>query len=215
MLLSKPGSESADGLGISKTAVFFDFCANRCEKMREMDYGQKPRSMKIILSAALVGLFAAGIVCVLLGAPKPAAGHPAMAQNNAPARPASPSRSERPTPQTVQPGDLAKELTGSSKPTVVCVSSRALYEGGHVPGASFHGDASTSEGLKDLRKWAQDVPRASNVVLYCGCCPLTQCPNLRPALVALRQMGFTHVKALWLQTDFNSDWIAKGYPVEK
>src|ERR1700730_12022728 len=66
MLLSKPGSESPDGLAISKTAVFLDFCASRCEKMREMDYGQRPRSMKIILSAALVGLFAAGILCVLL-----------------------------------------------------------------------------------------------------------------------------------------------------
>jgi thiosulfate/3-mercaptopyruvate sulfurtransferase len=176
---------------------------------------QKPRSMKIVLSAALFGLFATGIVCVLLGASRPAAGHSAAAQNTPRARPAPSSPPERPTPQTLQPADLVKELTSSSKPTVVCISSRALYEGAHVPGASFHGDASTSGGLKDLRKWAQDVPRSSNVVLYCGCCPVAQCPNLRPALMALRQMGFTRVRVLRFQTDFNSDWIAKGYPVEK
>jgi hypothetical protein len=28
-------------------------------------------------------------------------------------------------------------------------------------------------------------------------------------------MGFTHLRVLLLPTDFNTDWITKGYPVEK
>ena len=31
----------------------------------------------------------------------------------------------------------------------------------------------------------------------------------------MRDMGFTHLRVLILPNDFNTDWIAKGYPVEK
>ena len=120
--------------------------------------------------------------------------------------------------QTVQPADFAKELastTARDKPTVVCVGFRPLYQGAHVPGASFHGSGSTAQGLEDLKTWAKDLSRSSNIVLYCGCCPLGHCPNIRPAFVAVRDMGFTHLRVLMLPNDFNTDWISKGYPVEK
>ena len=82
--------------------------------------------------------------------------------------------------QTVQPQDLLKELASAShRPVVVCVGFHPLFEGAHVPGAVFHGSASASEGLDDLKKWAQSVPRSANVVVYCGCCPMTHCPNIR------------------------------------
>lgn len=120
--------------------------------------------------------------------------------------------------QTVQPADFAKELTsatGENKPTVVCVGFRPLYGGAHIPGASFHGAASTAQGLEDLKTWAKDLPRSANIVLYCGCCPLGHCPNIRPAFAAMRDMGFTRLRVLILPNDFNADWIEKGYPVEK
>jgi thiosulfate/3-mercaptopyruvate sulfurtransferase len=124
--------------------------------------------------------------------------------------------------QTVQPSELAKELAnedgasrGEGKPTVVCVAPRVLYEGGHIPGALFHGAGSTPQGIDDLKKWAQGVPRSTNIVLYCGCCPLDHCPNLRPAFLALRDMGFTHLRALLIPTNFYTDWVTPGYPVEK
>jgi thiosulfate/3-mercaptopyruvate sulfurtransferase len=120
--------------------------------------------------------------------------------------------------QTVQPADFAKELssaTGENKPTVVCVGFRPLYQGAHIPGASFHGAASTAQGLEDLKTWAKDLPRSANIVLYCGCCPLGHCPNIRPAFAALRDMGFTRPRVLILPNDFNTDWIEKGYPVER
>ncbi|MGH9763412.1 MAG: hypothetical protein ACREAC_21485, partial [Blastocatellia bacterium] len=52
--------------------------------------------------------------------------------------------------QTVQPNELLKEISeskGASRPTVVCVGFRPLYEGAHVPGAIFHGAASSSKGM--------------------------------------------------------------------
>jgi thiosulfate/3-mercaptopyruvate sulfurtransferase len=120
--------------------------------------------------------------------------------------------------QTVAPDVLVKELTAkdqTKRPAVVCVGFRTLYDGAHIPGASFHGAASTPPGIASLKTWAQGVPRSSNIVLYCGCCPLQHCPNLKPAFVAMRDIGFTKLRVLLLPTDFNTDWIEKGYPVEK
>ena len=120
--------------------------------------------------------------------------------------------------QSVQPADLAKELgyaKGAGKPTVVCVAPHVLYEGGHIVGALFHGPGSTAQGIDDLKKWAQSEPRSENIVIYCGCCPLDHCPNLRPAFVALRDMGFTHLRALLIPTNFYTDWVKPGYAYEK
>jgi thiosulfate/3-mercaptopyruvate sulfurtransferase len=120
--------------------------------------------------------------------------------------------------QTVQPAELVKELGDAKaavKPTVVSVGPHALYSGGHIPGALYHGPGSTAEGIEDLKKWAAAVPRSTNIVIYCGCCPMERCPNLRPAFVALRDMGFTHLRALLIPTNFYTDWVKPGYPYEK
>jgi thiosulfate/3-mercaptopyruvate sulfurtransferase len=117
--------------------------------------------------------------------------------------------------QTIEPADLLKQLATEKKPTVVCVGVHALYRAGHVPSASLHGPASSAAGLADLQAWAQPLPRSSDIVVYCGCCPLANCPNLKPAFTTLLDMGFTHVKVLELPHTFATDWVAKGYPVER
>jgi 3-mercaptopyruvate sulfurtransferase SseA len=121
-------------------------------------------------------------------------------------------------PQTIQPSDLVKELNeskGAANPVVVCVGFRPLYVGAHVPGAVFHGAAQSAQGLADLKRWAQGVPRTTKLVVYCGCCPLDHCPNLHPAFNALHDMGFANLRVLILRHDFATDWVEKGYPVEK
>jgi thiosulfate/3-mercaptopyruvate sulfurtransferase len=119
--------------------------------------------------------------------------------------------------QTIEPPDLVRESTSSApadQPLVVCVGFHALYRAGHVPAASFHGPTSTPEGLADLKRWAQRQVRSASVVLYCGCCPLEDCPNLRPAFTTLHDMGFTRVRVLLLPKSFGADWVGKGFPVE-
>lgn len=120
--------------------------------------------------------------------------------------------------QILQPADFAGELgnaKGESAPTIVYVGFRTLFEGGHVSGASFHGTASTEKGLAELKKWIATLPRTTNLVIYCGCCPFDHCPNIRPAYTALQDMGFTHVRVLVLPTSFAVDWVEKGYPMQK
>jgi hypothetical protein len=119
---------------------------------------------------------------------------------------------------TVQPADLVRELasaTATDKPIVAYVGPAFLYRQGHVPSASLHGPASTAEGLNELKTWAATLPRSANLVIYCGCCPLADCPNLRPAFEALRPMGFTRLRVLILPDNFATDWAGRGYPVEK
>jgi thiosulfate/3-mercaptopyruvate sulfurtransferase len=118
----------------------------------------------------------------------------------------------------VHASDLASELGNSkdaSTPVVVYVGFRTLFEGGHVPQASFHGTASKEDGFADLKKWLATLPRSTNLVIYCGCCPFDRCPNIRPAYTAIRDMSFTHVRVLVLPTSFAADWVEKGYPMQK
>jgi thiosulfate/3-mercaptopyruvate sulfurtransferase len=118
--------------------------------------------------------------------------------------------------QTIHPADLAKEL-GNSKnaPTVVFVGFRRLYSAGHIKGAQFHGTAGSDEGLKELTAWAAGLPRRTNLVIYCGCCPMERCPNIRPAFKTLEGLGFKNLRVLLLPQDFAADWASKGFPYDK
>ena len=122
-----------------------------------------------------------------------------------------------PSSETMQPAVLSKMLTDkyTSVPTVVFVGFRSLYVGGHVPDASFHGPASTEQGLAELKAWATSLPRSTELVIYCGCCPMDKCPNLRPAYTTLSGMGFKKLRVLVLPTSFAADWADKGYPMQK
>ena len=119
---------------------------------------------------------------------------------------------------SVTPADFAKELasaSGPDRPVVVCTAPPFLYRTGHIPGAVLHGPASSPDGLNSLTAWAQAQPRATNLVIYCGCCPLEQCPNLAPAYKALKGLGFTRVRVLLLEDNFKTSWIDRGHPYER
>ncbi len=119
--------------------------------------------------------------------------------------------------QTVKPAEFAQELENrnGTPPTIVYVGFRTLFAGGHIPGALFHGSASTEQGLADLKNWADALPRSTNLVIYCGCCPFEKCPNIRPAFTALDKMGFTKIRVLILPASFATDWADKGFPMQK
>jgi thiosulfate/3-mercaptopyruvate sulfurtransferase len=117
--------------------------------------------------------------------------------------------------QVVQPADLAGELGKKGKPEIVCVGVDSLYRSAHISGAAYHGPTSQADGLEDLKRWAKDIPRGQRIVLYCGCCPMDRCPNIRPAFQALKDMGFTRLQVLSIPQDLERDWVSKGFPVEK
>ena len=118
--------------------------------------------------------------------------------------------------QTVQPANLVKELADSKNaPTVVFVGFQRLFTAGHIKSAQYHGSGGNPDGLAQLKTWVASLPRATNLVIYCGCCPIDRCPNLRPAFTALHDLGFTRLRVLILPTDFAVDWVDKGYTYDK
>lgn len=118
---------------------------------------------------------------------------------------------------TLTPEELVKALKAPKgpKPLLFQVGSHMLYLQAHIPGSEYLGAGSTEVGLQNLRQRANLLRKNSAIVLYCGCCPWNHCPNLNPAYDALRQMGFTNVKVLYLANNFGVDWVDKGYPVAK
>ncbi len=119
--------------------------------------------------------------------------------------------------QLLNPADLAKTITDDQarKPLILQVGFKSFYKMAHIPGSRFAGPGSEDEGIDSLKSAARDLSRRREVVIYCGCCPMKVCPNIRPAYSALKGMGFTRIRVLDLQTSFEHDWIDRGYPVEK
>jgi thiosulfate/3-mercaptopyruvate sulfurtransferase len=103
----------------------------------------------------------------------------------------------------------------SAKPLLFHVGSHMLYIQAHIPGSEYLGAGSTESGIQNLRKRVGSLPKSTAIVLYCGCCPWSHCPNVNPAYDALQQMGFTNVKVLYIANNFGADWVDKGYPVAK
>jgi thiosulfate/3-mercaptopyruvate sulfurtransferase len=120
-----------------------------------------------------------------------------------------------PQSQLMQPEELVKLLqSGKAKPLILNVGPHMIYAQSHIRGAEYIGPASDPEGLQKLRERVQPLPHSAFIVLYCGCCPWTRCPNINPAITELRRMGFKNAKALYLANDFGSDWVNKGYPID-
>ena len=114
----------------------------------------------------------------------------------------------------IQPKDLAGQLAAKARPAIFQVGPNLMYRSRRIPGAIYAGQASRPDGLNLLRSAVEKLARDRDIVLYCGCCPWDNCPNISPAMAMLKQMGFTRVKALYLANNFKADWTDRGYPVE-
>jgi rhodanese-related sulfurtransferase len=115
--------------------------------------------------------------------------------------------------QLIQPGELAQTMKSSQKPVILYVGPNALFTQAHIPGSEYIGPTSKPQGLEKLRARAASLPKDGDVVIYCGCCPWNDCPNIRPAYAELKKIGFSRVRVLYLATSFGVDWKDKGLPV--
>ncbi len=115
------------------------------------------------------------------------------------------------------PAALAARLDDvkAGKIAVLYVGPDTLFGRGHVPGARKVGAVDSDEGRRALLDALAKIPAETEVVLYCGCCPVRSCPNVRPASATLRSLGRANARVLDLPTRFATDWTEKGYPVER
>jgi len=121
--------------------------------------------------------------------------------------------------KTLTPEELAAILNAKSaktpRPLLFQVGSHMLYVQAHITGSEYIGAGNTAEGLQRLGQRVSKVPKKTFIVLYCGCCPWSHCPNVNPAYDALTQLGFTNVKVLYIANNFGADWVDKGYPIAR
>jgi len=122
-----------------------------------------------------------------------------------------------PKANLMQPAELAANLKSASnpKPLILHVGFHILYTQAHIPGSEYVGPASEEAGLQLLRNRVAKLPKDTSIVIYCGCCPWSDCPNIAAAYDALHALGFKQVRALYIADNFGSDWIDHGYPVAK
>lgn len=111
--------------------------------------------------------------------------------------------------QLLQPEKLADMI---SKKENVKIYNIGVVE--NIKGAVNIGGASKTENLEKFRKALKGLPKKQAIVIYCGCCPMGKCPNIRPAFKLLTEEKFTNIKLLDLPDNIKIDWIDKGYPIE-
>lgn len=117
--------------------------------------------------------------------------------------------------ELLAPKALADELRGgAAKPVVIAVVFPAMYRQRHIAGALFAGPGRDASGIDALKAAVKGLPADTAIVLYCGCCPMVRCPNIRPAYRTLKELGYTNVRVLDLETNFHDDWSSNGYPSE-
>ncbi len=116
--------------------------------------------------------------------------------------------------ELIEPSALARELDSSIPPYLLCVSDPEPYRSRHIAHAIFAGPGDKAEGIDLLKAAASALPKDDPIVVYCGCCPLKKCPNVRPAYTVLKELGFTHVRVLDLMIDMQTEWYGRGYASE-
>jgi len=114
----------------------------------------------------------------------------------------------------LEPATFAKELESGKQPMILSVAFPVLYRSRHIVRAIDAGPGSKPEGIEALKRAVGSLPKDADIVVYCGCCPMVKCPNIRPAYKVLKEMGFTHVRVLDIQTDMRADWYSKNFPSE-
>lgn len=122
-----------------------------------------------------------------------------------------------PADKLVQPAQWAAKLREgtAAQSLVLHVGFKTMFDQAHIPGSEYAGPGNTGAGLQVLRDRVASLPKDSSIVIYCGCCPWTRCPNMGGAYAALVEMGFTNVQAIIIEDNFGTDWVDKGYPTAK
>ena len=108
--------------------------------------------------------------------------------------------------------DLAAKINSNAKdvPLVLNVGPMEL-----IKTALDVGRATSITGIEKIKTTLSQENKNRVVVVYCGCCSYASCPNIKPAYDAVIAAGFKNAKVLELPESVKSDWVAKGYPMEK
>jgi thiosulfate/3-mercaptopyruvate sulfurtransferase len=110
--------------------------------------------------------------------------------------------------QLTEPADLVATFKSNKNVPVMF----SIGPGAVIPNSIDIGMVKDEKNLEKFRQQISKLPKTTNILIYCGCCPYEHCPNVRPAIALLQNMQFTNYHLLDLPHNIKTDWIAKGYP---
>jgi len=113
--------------------------------------------------------------------------------------------------QLIEPVELAK-IIGTEKDVPVILS---VGPGAPIPQSIEIGSVKDKGNMAKLREQLSTLSKDTSIVIYCGCCPFEHCPNVRPAIDALKEMNFVNYRLLNLPNNIKTDWIDKGLPTKE
>lgn len=113
--------------------------------------------------------------------------------------------------ELIAPDILAKILQDekSVKPLIVNVGPMADIK------YAFNINTITSgDGIDIFNRFMSKYSKDKEVIVYCGCCKLVDCPNVKTAREQLLKNGYKKYKILNLPIELPADWTSKGYPMK-
>jgi len=111
----------------------------------------------------------------------------------------------------LDPATLASMINNAKgqKPVIYNIGPLA-----DIKGAVTIGSANNKAALDKLSNALAAVPKDKMVVIYCGCCPFRNCPNIRPAFNLMKEKGYKNLKLLNLPQNLKVNWTDYGYPMD-
>ncbi|HZY36536.1 MAG TPA: rhodanese-like domain-containing protein [Mucilaginibacter sp.] len=110
--------------------------------------------------------------------------------------------------ELMDPATLAAQLKTGAPPIIFNIG--AVED---IKTAKHVGPVSDAKNLAKFKSMIASLPKDSKIIIYCGCCALPKCPNVRPAYRELKAAGFTNIQVLNLLVNLKTNWIAMGYPL--
>lgn len=113
--------------------------------------------------------------------------------------------------QLMSTKELADKITTNAKDKPLVFNVGPMD---NIKGAVAMGAATNVTFADKMKSTLAMENKTKAVVVYCGCCSYSSCPNIKPAYDILMAQGFKNTKVLELPEGIKPDWVAKGYPME-
>tara|TARA_B100001057_G_scaffold422227_1_gene443629 strand:+ start:2935 stop:3351 length:417 start_codon:yes stop_codon:yes gene_type:complete len=112
--------------------------------------------------------------------------------------------------QLIEPSDLNIIISKQNKlPNIISVGPGKV-----IPSSIGVGECRYEKNLNILKNHLLSFSKDSEIILYCGCCPFKDCPNIRPAFSLLNSLGYKNHKLLNIRNNIKTDWIDMNYPID-
>ncbi|MBO9701703.1 MAG: rhodanese-like domain-containing protein [Sporocytophaga sp.] len=110
----------------------------------------------------------------------------------------------------IEPSELARILNSSTAKQPVIFNMGPMQ---HIKGSVNVGIGNSTSGMNQLQAKVSKLNKNQFIVIYCGCCAMQNCPNVKQPYEYLKNAGFENFKILNIKSSLSEDWVNKGYPM--